>query len=507
MGLPSKKRIVGNQCGSIMIFNILIIFIFSTVLIGILSVATSQLRLLRSSIYRESAFDIAEAGVNYYQWHLAHFQTDYADGSGQTGCNPCGPYVHNYTDTDNETVIGKFSLMITPSLLGSTMVTIQSTGYTLAAPATRRVLTVQYGIPSLAQYSFLSNSDAWIGGTEAVHGQFRNNGGLRFDGTGDSWISSAKNNIPPGPGYQCSPFFGCCPVLTKPGIWGSAPGSTQSFWQMGQPNFNFTGITADLNTLENDAKAGGIYLAPSNSQGDPLVFKNDGTLDIYKVTSRKANPTGYDTNCSYSASLCASSCGSACLNSLQCEARNDQLDYNARTFQSNQAIPGNGVIYVEDNAWVEGTVKGRALVVAAKLGAALSSMPNIMIPNNIVYNDLTANSTDILGLLSQKDIVITYAAPQTLTIDAALIAQNGVANFFDFSGGCSSVAAEKTTLNIFGSMASYGIWTWTWTCANGKYSGYLNTNTTYDGRLLYSPPPDFPVDSAAGYQQLNWKSN
>ncbi len=508
--LNSKFKILNSklgQRGSIMIYNILIIFIFSTVMVGILSVATSQLRLLRSSISRESSFNIAEAGINYYIWHLAHFQSDYADGTGQTGCNPCGPYVHNYTDTDNATVIGKFSLTITPPLLGSTVVTIKSTGYTLADPGNKRTITAQYGIPSLAQYSFLSNADAWIGSTEAVHGQFRNNGGVRFDGSGDSWISSAKNNLPPGPGYQCSPLFGCCPALTKPGIWGAAGASTQAFWKMAQPNVNFAGITGDLNTIKANAQASGIDLAPSNSQGYSLVFKSDGTFDTYKVTSLKSNPTGYSTNCTYNSAACAAACNSTCTNSIQCEARNDKLDYNARTFLNNRAIPANGIIFVEDNAWVEGTVKGRALVVAARLGSSLAGMPNIFIPNNILYNDLTANSNDILGLLSQKDIIITYLAPSTLTIDAAMIAQNGVVNFFDYSAGCTTTAAQKTTLNLFGSLASYGVWTWTWTCGNGVYSGYLNTNTTYDGRLLYYPPPSFPVDSAAGYQQLNWKSN
>ncbi len=29
---------------------------------------------------REMAFQIAEAGVNYYRWHLAHNKTDYKDG-------------------------------------------------------------------------------------------------------------------------------------------------------------------------------------------------------------------------------------------------------------------------------------------------------------------------------------------------------------------------------------------------------------------------------------------
>jgi hypothetical protein len=154
----------GNyQNGSILIFEVVIIFIFSLVILSILSGAVYQLRVLRSTNYRESAFHIAEAGVNYYQWRLAHFPTDFQDGTGQAG-----PYVHDYRDTDTQEIIGQYSLVITPPLIGSTVVTIESTAWTIANPSIKRVITTRYGIPSLARYAFLTNSDVWIGSSESV---------------------------------------------------------------------------------------------------------------------------------------------------------------------------------------------------------------------------------------------------------------------------------------------------------------------------------------------------
>ena len=165
------------QTGSLLVYNIILIFIFSLVMLGALSYATIELRLLRSTVNGEVAFQIAEAGANYYEWHLANFPTDYWDGNAST--TP-GPYIHTYTDTDQQTVIGKFSLVITPPSLGSTVVTVQSTGTTLSDPNQARVVTVRYGIPSLAQYAFLTNSDAWIGSSETVNGEFLTDGRVAF---------------------------------------------------------------------------------------------------------------------------------------------------------------------------------------------------------------------------------------------------------------------------------------------------------------------------------------
>ena len=75
----------------------------------------------RIAFNREQAFQSAEAGVDYYRWHLAHAPTDYQDGTGIHG-----PYVHSVKDRNGDTV-GKFSLDITPHLLGSTKVKIKAT--------------------------------------------------------------------------------------------------------------------------------------------------------------------------------------------------------------------------------------------------------------------------------------------------------------------------------------------------------------------------------------------
>ncbi|HSY30259.1 MAG TPA: hypothetical protein VK832_22280, partial [Burkholderiaceae bacterium] len=336
---------------------------------------------------------------DYYQWHLAHFPTDYQDGTGGPG-----PYVHSYVDFDTQTTIGQYSLTITPPSVGSTIVTIQSTGSSAASPGVTRTITAKYGIPSLAVDSFLSNDIIWIGPNETVGGQMQSNNGIRFDGTSNAPIMSAKST------YTCSAGQGSpCPT-TENGVWGSASNAVKAFWQFPVPAIDFSTLTSNLASMKALAQAGGIYLSPSSAKGYSLVFNSNGTVSIYKVTSLMSNPAGQDVNG---------------------VAQNQGTDYNARTFQFTDPLPANGIIYVEDTVWVEGTVNGRVMVAAATLPYNSATAPSIYIPNNIVYN--SKNGSSVLGLLAQNNVVVTYHAPTNLEIDAAMIAQNGSVQFFYYS--------------------------------------------------------------------------
>ena len=453
--------------GDALLLLLIIISIFSVVMPPIISWVVTTDKLTQETVAKEQALQIAEAGINYYQWHLAHFPADYRDGT-----NTNGPYVHNYVDTDTENVLGQYSLVITPPSNGSTVVTIASTGNTSINPSVKRTITVKYGIPSLAVYSFLSNDIIWIGPSETVNGQMQSNGGIRFDGVGNAPIGSAKST------YTCSANQGSPCPQTENGVWGSASQAVQSFWQFPVPAVDFSALTSNLAALKSGAQSAGIYLPPSNANGYSLVFNSNGTVSVYKVTSLSNDPTGWDVNNN---------------------AHNENIDYNNRSLQYTVAIPSNGMIYAEDNTWVEGVVHGRVMVTAAKLPYVSSSAPNIYIQNNITY--LAKDGSDVLGLLSQKDIVVAYGAPSNLEIDAALIAQNGSTQMFYYPNG-----AIKNSISIYGSIMTFGQWTWNWVDGNNNVSGYATTSDTYDNNLLYSPPPGFPL-SSSGYKQLSWISN
>lgn len=465
-----------------LIYLLIIMFLFTTMMIPIVANISTEFKYGVSVQNRELALQIAEAGVNYYQWHLAHFPSDYKDGTSPACTSTCGPYVHSYIDTDTGLAIGQFSLVITPPVLGSTIVTIQSTGSTTATPGITRTVTARYGVPSLALYSFLSNDVIWIGSGETVQGQMRSNNGIRFDGNANAPIMSAKAT------YTCSSNQGSpCPA-TKNGVWGSSPSS--SFWQFPVSSVDFSALTANLSSMKSTAQGQSCsvsscyYLPPSGASGYSLVFNAAGTVSVYKVTSLVTEPTGYD---------------------VEGVAHNENIDYSGRTLLYTVNVPANGVIYAEDNVWVEGNVHGRVMVAAAVLPYSSSTAPTIYIPNNIRYTDASGNAqkdgTNVLGLLSQNDIVVTYGAPSTLEINAAMIAQNGSAQFFYYAG------VVKSSITVYGAVMTYGQWTWSWVNGGGSItSGYSTTTSTYDGNLLYAAPPLFPL-STSGYQQLSWSSN
>lgn len=465
--LPTKK-------GEVLVLLLVILFVFAIITTPIINAVVARSKVLNSTVTKEQALHIAEAGVNYYQWHLAHFTTDYKDGTSSSG-----PYVHTYTDYDNQKVLGQFSLVITPPTTGSTIVTIKSTGSTVENPNIKRTITARYGVPSLAKYAFVSNAVIWIGSTETINGQMASNSGIRFDGVGNAPIQSTRTT------YSCSSTQGSpCPA-TKNGVWGSATQTTKNFWQFPVPAVDFSSLTTNFAAIKSGAQSAGIYLPPSSTGGYSLAFNNTGTVSIYKVTKLKKTPTGWDVNGN---------------------AHAEDIDYDTKTFLYTKTIPTNGLIYIEDNVWVEGIVKGRVVVATAKLPYNASQAPTIYIPNNITY--LTKDGTNSLGLIAQKDVVITYGAPSVLEIDAAIVAQNGSAQIFNYSSACTGNCSNviKNSITTYGSIMSYGQWTWSWISGSTIVSGYPNTYSTYDNNLLYAPPPSFPL-SASGYQLISWSSD
>ncbi len=68
----------------ILVFASIAVLIMSTIVSG----AVSNIELTERLTDKEKAFQIAEAGVDYYRWHLAHASQDFQDGTGKSG-----PYV------------------------------------------------------------------------------------------------------------------------------------------------------------------------------------------------------------------------------------------------------------------------------------------------------------------------------------------------------------------------------------------------------------------------------
>ncbi|MBI2624283.1 hypothetical protein HYW67_02200 [Candidatus Parcubacteria bacterium] len=427
---------------------------------GFVQFAVSEHQAGRAKAAKELALQIAEAGIDYYKWHLAHDSADFQDGTGGPG-----PYLHDYRDKDGN-LVGQFSLEITPPPVGSSVVQVRSTGWSVSFPQVRRSVLVRVGFPSLVDYAFLTNTDVWIGDTEAVHGKLHANGGIRFDGTDDAPITSAKLT------YICKQHHGCG-NQERPGIWGD--GGPTSFWQFPVPAQDFNGITIDLANLKTLAQSSGIYLGPSGTVGYRLQLNADRTVSIFRVTGLRPSVIGMDVNGI---------------------TRVESNDIQTTELIETRAIPTSGAIFVEDKVWVDGTVSGYVTIGSGRFPDNPATRTTIVISGNIIY--VAKDGTHALGLIAQQNILIPRYSPDQLEIDAAVLAQNGSAQRYYYPGNILD------RLVVYGSIITNGVWTWSWVSGGGAVvSGYRNTDTTYDANLTYAPPPGFPVGNS--YNQISWE--
>ncbi len=477
-----KQRFTLSTSGQVLI-PVIVFSAIAMVMVGALvGWAGVNIQASRNAIYSEQSIQLAEAGVDYYRWHLAHASQDFQDGT-----NTPGPYVHTVVDKSGN-VSGQFSLIITPPPVGSTKVIIDSTGIPAGNQNIKRTIEEQLAIPSLAKYAVVANSNMRFGVGTEVFGPIQSNQGIRFDGVAHNLVTSAVATYTDTDSDACTTTaFGVhtCVSPADPTPPAAVPTRTDIFQagrQFPVPATDFTGITANLAQMKSDAQSAGRYFAPSGSQGYHIILKTNNTFDIYKVTAQ-ITP------------------GNSCTNVLGATGWGTWSIKN-QTFLANYTIPANGIVFVEDNVWVDGTInKSRVTIASGKFPYNAATTPNIMVNNNLNYTNF--DGTDSIALISQGNITVGMVSPTNLVIDGALVAQNGrVGRFYYPGGGGNSCSPYNTlsTITLFGMIATNLRYGFAYTDGNG----YTTRNITYDANLLYAPPPSFPLTSSQ-YQILSWQ--
>ncbi|HSE61355.1 MAG TPA: hypothetical protein VLA88_03595 [Candidatus Saccharimonadales bacterium] len=514
-----KRQQKGFVLPSVLGFLVVITIIFMSVveLIG------SNIVLVGNNIQSQKAFNIAEAGINYYLWHLSHNATDYKDGqSTPTTPDPqlgYGPYVHNYVD-DNAKTQGTFTLWINPQGGGSTIVKIRAIGQ-VAGTSIKRTIDAQIGAPSFASYGLVADTAVWFGNTESANGPVHSNQGIRMDGASNSDVTSTNATYTPpsnlGGDGSSKPGVWCHTSVTSPVNCNTR---NKSDWRYPVPSVDFNAVTGSLCSIKKNA-----FLADSSTTSlasMPNACSQTPSTRTAAYLPRRAST--FAINRGYLIELN----NNGTYNLSQVNAENDRnTPYtSALTLSSvatNIAIPGSGVIFAEDNVWVRSntTYNGRVTIGAGRL-ASSSQEANIVIADDLVYAQ--KDGSDAIGLMAEQDILIApYAPPATgsfnFEVDAALIAQAGSVQYPSTYRTVNTCTRGWTnanqTFNFYGSVATRQSWTWTWfrgsSCGDaalqastGNYiSGVLNNTTQYDYNMLYTPPPSWPVTST--YNVLSWR--
>lgn len=465
----------------------------SVLIIGaLISWAGANIKASRVGVYREQALQIAEAGIDYYRWHLAHAPTDYQDGTGTST-----PSVHDFFDKDG-VKIGTFTLEITPPATGFTLVKIKSTGRVVSDPTISRSILVGLAIPSFAKYAVVANDNMRFGEGTEVFGPLHSNGGIRFDGLAHNIITSARESYD-DPDHNGNVEFGVHTHVNAPPSSGvndtfraaEAPPSAvpnrvdvfEAGRQFPVPAADFTGMTTDLAQIKADAQAAGRYITSSGAQGYRITFRTNDTFDVDRVNNLMSAPSG-----------CTNSANQTGWGTWSIRTTGS----GNTTFIANYPIPANGLIFVEDRVWVQGQINtARVTLAAGRFPDNSATRPSITVNSNLLYTNY--DGQDVLSLISQGDINAGLLSADDLRIDAALVAQNGRVGRYYYSSNCGSTY-ERDTLTLYGMIATnirYGF-------AYTDGTGYETRQITYDANLLYGPPPSFPLTSDQ-YQTISWE--
>ncbi len=473
--------------GSILIYGLVIMFMVSVVMTSIISFIAGQTKYSLQIHAREQAFQIAESGIHFYRWYLAHQvegRTAQQVADFWSTGSPYGvsdPYVATYRDPSGD-LVGEYSLDVTPPDPGSTIITVRATGFTYKYPGLVRIIEVRFRRPSWSESAVLANDVMRFGAGTEVYGKIHSNNGIRFDGVAHNLVTSSLSTYD-DPDHNGGNEFGVHThdAPTDPLPPAAVPSRADVFEagrSFPEAAVDFNGVLGDLSVMKAAAQASSSYFLPAGTSaaGRQIILKTNGTYDVCKV--RTVN-TGYSIT-QYARNAGAGSCG-AC--SGQCAP-------------TNYPIPDDGVIFVEGNTWVSGTINDRRVTVVAGnlLGGAA---PSVYILNDIRYTN--TDGRDILGIIGQNHIEIGYASENDLRIDAALLAQQGRVGREHYSSPKNLNPDTKTTITVNGAIATNQRYGFAWTDG----TGYQNRNLYYDNNLLYYPPPYFPTGTQ--YEMDLWQ--
>lgn len=468
--MSSKKNQRGQLTLEVVFFSVVAV----TLATGFIFLASSFLQLSVRSSNKAQAFAIAEAGIEYYRWHLAHAPQDFQDGT----TNPTGPYVHNYYNKDGG-LIGQFSLTITPPPPGSTIVVIQSAGTVTADSSIQKIIKVKMGISSFARYAWALNSFVNFGSAANVYGQVQSNALIHFDGTAHNLVASAMaTGTDPDSGdtrwgvHSAADPQPPTPITSQPNIFMAGR-------QFPVPAIDFLGLTQNLASIKSAAQASGTYIASSSAFGYDLVLATSGIYSVYKVTALVSPPGG-------------------CSNALNQSGWGTwSIQTESTSTVATGTIPLYGNIFIEDNLWVRGQISNKHVTIASGRipDPGPANWTSITVNSSTLYSSY--NGSDTLALISQNNINVGLRSEDNLRVDGALMAINGRVGRYYYSSNCGT-GYTRTLFTSDGMLGTnlrpafyYGS------------SGYNSRTYIYDANLLYGPPPSFPL-TGSQYSLISW---
>jgi hypothetical protein len=479
--------------GSMLILVLVATGLFLVLVLGAITVGVLQQKLNLRKIARTQALHIAEAGVNYYRWVLYHEHEEYCNNEsciGPPNYGPYGPYA--YTDSAGKGITGYYELYITPpELYGSTIVKIRSVGWVSYYPNIKREVEVKCGIPSWSNYSTLCDSNIRFGEGTETWGPIHSNGGIRFDGVAHNVITSQLLDYD-DPDHAGPDEYGVHTHVYAVGTYdpnevsdGSNPptppdysGDANNPFLAGR-SFPVTPISFNLldnysTTTRAKAAENGIIIPHTSGEGYHITITPVSGIQNDILTIKVVN-----------------SITSTCYSNWDWQ---ETFGITNETNYMTTTTPPNGLIYVEDNLWVDGQLDGDRITMLA----FYDNNTNVIINNDITYTHY--DGTEALGLVAENNVSVGLYSEDNLRIDAALIAKNGRVGRNNYNWwNCDSTYWDRDTITVYGAIATKKRYGFAWTDG----SGYDNRNLIYDSNLMFAPPPHYPTTGE--YTFISWR--
>lgn len=470
-----------SQSGQLLVLVLVFGSVFLVIISSFIGNVVSQAQVVDVRFEQQRATEIAEAGLNYYKWYLSHFPGD-TSGDGSTTV---------FTDFDSGEPIGEFQLAIASSSYCGQIATLDvtSTGYTYANPDAQAIITSSYKRPTVAEYSFITNSGVWFGGG-TVLGPLHSNQGLRMEAAHNSSIGSGQAT------WDCDSSYGCSPtVVDAPGVYTDGTGSSNpGLFEYPVSPIDFAGLTLDLNDMKTQAQTGGgLYYGPTSNYGYMVTLNGNSTVTVREVTNTYAY-WSYDSAQGWHTS-----------------ERNVITALGSPTTTTiDDACP---LLYFEDKVWLQGDVNQKVTVAAADL--ASSAETNVVINGNIEY---VSGSDAGLLVLAEDDVDINLeineqhgVSSENLTLHGIYIAQNGRFGRNYYSTGYLSSAYDPfvrlDSLTQLGTTVSNERAVTNWVNGSGSVlSGFEGSggSSSFDRDQVDDPPPLTPETSDV-YQLQDWR--
>jgi hypothetical protein len=491
-----RLRALGQE-GYVLLMVMLILVVVGMLAATLMAAVTvNQQHVGRDRAYTES-LEVAEAGLNRYLWMIASGASCEQNNFNIPGASPSNLHKVTSALTDQSgNVSGSYTMQVNPPSTGSPVVRVTVTGQGPSSVDVPRTITATIGRPAFSEYVMLTDQAVNIGGpdTRQWWGKTHSNTQIRIDT------------------YNINDMITCTNASYNgnPGVYSSVAAVTNhpkslQLWEYPVPKVDFGTVTADfqrLKTLAVDAGSSYAWVSPTTTSGAHGWYIKLGAGSTYQVAKVTAEYESYNNNV-----------GGA--------EWGGYLRYAYTTGQSGSlsppiTYPPNGVIFVNDNVWVEGTgVTTRVTIAASGQFNSPATTADINIVGDITYAALDGKAA--VGLVAQRDVKIPMYAPRgrtgssgsnantgiigdcNMTIHAAMIAQTGR----EYVNRQSTSGPRRATLTIIGSVSSLLTPSRMTVDNYGVYGGFGAGSNDYDPFLMHTPPPSFPT--VGSYQILDWQ--